>query len=504
MRVWRIGVAVAAACGLVGCGADSDPAPTAVPSSSAAPTGASSGAATPTAKAVRVERSVLGVPTVLEVGPAYRTDGGTLLPVRVTPEKGAPETSLQASWSGGSSLGDTSGFTLVDFEAGTAQPGAQSSPVFSSFGGEKGELETFAFFGQTTKDTVDVLVPLTGMVYDVPVVDGPAPQSAKDFLASVDQGTVVKEPLPLTEYRERVDGAFDVAASAEEVEVNLAADVLFAVDSAELSGEADGVLQDAAAQLRAFEGGQVEIVGHTDSVADDAHNLELSRRRAEAVRQRLDALGALQGFEVTVDGRGESEPRVEETDDESRQLNRRVELRVTGKRREEAVAASAVPTPAAGAVTGQGTDTLRVPADVSNEELAVRVVSLERRGKFLVGQLEVSCEQCTSGFAWKAFGRVLASAPHRDNQPEGPYTPATQLALLAGDERVFPVEFEFAKGRLVLTDPNLYRNGAENGKSVYTVTAVWPDLGGDKVTIDVNGERADSEGWRISDVPIAQ
>lgn len=504
MRVWRIGVAALAAWGLVGCGADPDPAPTTPQSSSAAPTGASSETATPTAKAVRVERSVLGVPAVLEVGPAYRTDGGTLLPVRVAPEKGVPETLLESSWTGGSSLGDTSGFTLVDFEAGTAQPGAKSSPIFSSFGGEKGALETFAFFGQTTKDTVDVLVPFSGMVYDVPVVDSPAPQNAKDFLASVEQGTVVKEPLPLIEYRERADGAFDLAAKAEEIEVNLAADVLFAVDSAELSGEADGVLQDAAEQLQAFESGRVEIVGHTDSVADDAHNLELSRRRAEGVRQRLEALGALQGFEVAADGRGESEPRVEETDDESRQLNRRVELRVTGKRREEAVAASAVPTPAAGAVTGQGTDTLRVPADASDEELAVRVASLERRGKFLVGQLEVSCEKCTSGFAWKAFGRVLTSAPHRDNQPEGPFTPATQLALLVGNERVFPAEFEFAKGRLVLTDPNLYRAGAENGQSVYTVTAVWPDLGGDKVTIDVNGERVDSEGWRISDVAVAQ
>lgn len=69
----------------------------------------------------------------------------------------------------------------------------------------------------------------------------------------------------------------------------------------------------------------VTVIGHTDSVGSDADNQRLSERRAQSVvdyftRQNVNAL-RLQSY-----GRGESEPRADNSSESGRQLNRRVEL----------------------------------------------------------------------------------------------------------------------------------------------------------------------------------
>ena len=69
----------------------------------------------------------------------------------------------------------------------------------------------------------------------------------------------------------------------------------------------------------------VTVIGHTDSVGSEADNQRLSERRAQSVvdyftRQNVNAL-RLQSY-----GRGESEPRVDNSSESGRQLNRRVEL----------------------------------------------------------------------------------------------------------------------------------------------------------------------------------
>ena len=110
------------------------------------------------------------------------------------------------------------------------------------------------------------------------------------------------------------------------VVINLASDVLFASDSADLSAQADATLKKAADQLATYPGGEVSIVGHTDGVADDAHDLDLSKRRATSVSDRLGQLTSMSAFSVSTDGKGESAPRVPNDSDGNRQLNRRVEI----------------------------------------------------------------------------------------------------------------------------------------------------------------------------------
>jgi len=71
------------------------------------------------------------------------------------------------------------------------------------------------------------------------------------------------------------------------------------------------------------------IRGHTDSVGTDEDNLELSLRRAEAVKEQLVANGLT--VEIDVEGVGETEPRepnkIDGVDNEAgRAANRRVEI----------------------------------------------------------------------------------------------------------------------------------------------------------------------------------
>lgn len=80
-----------------------------------------------------------------------------------------------------------------------------------------------------------------------------------------------------------------------------------------------------------YEGDQVLVVGHTDSVGDDASNIALSDARANAVLAGLVAEGVSLDL-LSIDGRGESEPvapnqQADGSDDpEGRQQNRRVEI----------------------------------------------------------------------------------------------------------------------------------------------------------------------------------
>ncbi|MEN8719821.1 MAG: OmpA family protein, partial [Oceanococcaceae bacterium] len=71
----------------------------------------------------------------------------------------------------------------------------------------------------------------------------------------------------------------------------------------------------------------VEVAGHTDSIGGDAFNQQLSQRRAEAVRQYLIGKG-ISAERLTAVGYGESEPKATNDNEEGRELNRRVELRI--------------------------------------------------------------------------------------------------------------------------------------------------------------------------------
>ena len=72
---------------------------------------------------------------------------------------------------------------------------------------------------------------------------------------------------------------------------------------------------------------RVSVVGHSDTLGDKAYNLDLSLRRAMAVRQQLVEKGVDETF-MQVSSHGEENPLVKTADNVANAKNRRVEVTV--------------------------------------------------------------------------------------------------------------------------------------------------------------------------------
>jgi OOP family OmpA-OmpF porin len=75
-----------------------------------------------------------------------------------------------------------------------------------------------------------------------------------------------------------------------------------------------------------FESG--EVGGYTDSIGDDAYNLDLSKRRAQSALDYLTSLGIAPG-QMTALGYGEADPIADNATPEGQALNRRAVIRRT-------------------------------------------------------------------------------------------------------------------------------------------------------------------------------
>lgn len=121
------------------------------------------------------------------------------------------------------------------------------------------------------------------------------------------------------------DGAL-ITEGDDQLQVALDADVLFEFDSAELTPQAEATLTELAATIDdRLAGDTVTIVGHTDATGDEAYNLDLSQRRAEAVRDFLQPQ-LTTAPRLEVEGRGEAEPVAPNDTAEGQRRNRRVEV----------------------------------------------------------------------------------------------------------------------------------------------------------------------------------
>lgn len=90
--------------------------------------------------------------------------------------------------------------------------------------------------------------------------------------------------------------------------------------------ESYGSVKEIAAVLQENPDVRIKVVGHTDSDGDDALNLDLSKRRAAAVKRFLEKEFGIATDRVQTDGMGEQQPVASNDKPENKAKNRRVEF----------------------------------------------------------------------------------------------------------------------------------------------------------------------------------
>jgi outer membrane protein OmpA-like peptidoglycan-associated protein len=173
---------------------------------------------------------------------------------------------------------------------------------------------------ESTK-TISVSLPLAPPFDDVAVSGaGAGSTSAGSAVA----GSVVGLDAALKDLGAKV--------SETEIRIELAADVLFDFDKADIKTEAEPSLQKVATVLEANPGAKVSIEGHTDGKGQDPYNQKLSEARAASVKQWLVTHAQVSAASVTTRGWGKTKPVAHNTkpdgsdDPEGRAKNRRVEI----------------------------------------------------------------------------------------------------------------------------------------------------------------------------------
>ena len=99
--------------------------------------------------------------------------------------------------------------------------------------------------------------------------------------------------------------------------------LLFDFNKANIKPEHVQEINRLAKQLNKYDLHKLKIVGHTDDIGNPEYNQKLSEERAQSVASIFVQQGFKQN-DLTVVGRGSSQPFVPNTSDENRASNRRV------------------------------------------------------------------------------------------------------------------------------------------------------------------------------------
>ena len=131
---------------------------------------------------------------------------------------------------------------------------------------------------------------------------------------------------------ERARQEFQSQQTGRSLSMNLSGDVLFDYDKAVLKPEAEQALSKVAVVLAQFPESNVIVEGYTDSKGTKSVNMELSRQRAQAVKDWLIKTGGVTVANLSVKGFGEQYPIASNTNADGtdnplgRALNRRVSI----------------------------------------------------------------------------------------------------------------------------------------------------------------------------------
>ena len=537
-----LGLPVLAGCDLPG--ASKDKAGAASPSGSTA-----SGSATASAGAARagstewqkLDGHVMGHKVSVEVSPVVRQDDKTsYIALKLT--RASDDASIDAV--NAHPFSDNKNEVILSSYVGAPtifRPGAGadlvklldtgSGRVWSAVDGSGGMLEltpgeeiiSYLSFGKVDTDTVTVMVPMAGFT-TVSVLDANDAKKAKIDLsiaqAALKQSShTVPElaaPVAIERYTRALDDSTSTHAGGKDITVTLASDVTFASDSADLAPGAQAQLQTVATQLNQHpDGGTLTIVGHTDDIQDDAYNQTLSEKRANAVKTRLEQLTSLDKWKTSVSGKGESEPKIKDTTDEARAANRRVEITLTptgGTTPKNSTATPSngngkLPDPQGPAAKGSKGVTLTSKGTSTSGEVTITLDHLTRTGGYLLGTITCTVKDGSTGAPLHPLledpQTVLANQRDEDGSALPSFNASDGLTLIAGGERIFPADYldADAEHHLPLTELNV-SDHLKTGTT--TICTIWPDPGGDTITLDHPEGKYSPKGtaYRLTDIPI--
>ena len=122
--------------------------------------------------------------------------------------------------------------------------------------------------------------------------------------------------------------------------VNLPDGVTFDVNSYVIKPAFRNTLDTVANSLQTYPDSLIDVYGHTDSTGSDSYNQTLSERRAQAVSNYLTGRG-VSSARIRWQGFGETAPIADNTTEQGRALNRRVEIKIIPITQEDVAAARA-------------------------------------------------------------------------------------------------------------------------------------------------------------------
>ena len=387
------------------------------------------------------------------------------------------------------------------------------------------QTTSYLSFGKVDTDTVTVMVPMAGFT-TVSVLEADAAKKAGVDLnaasSELDQfpgaATELAAPVAIERYTRALDDSTSTHTGGQDITVTLASDVTFASDSADLTPAADTQLQTVADQLNQYpDGGTLSIVGHTDDIQDDAYNQPLSEKRANVVKDRLQQLTALDKWNPTTTGKGESEPRVKETTDEARAANRRVEITLTPTGGTTAPKSSTItatpgndggklPDPQGPVAKGSEGVTLTAKGTDTSGEVTITLDHLTRTDGYLLGTVTCTIKDGSTGAPLHPLledpQTLLANQRDEDGSALPTFNASDGLTLIAGGERIFPADYldAAAEQHLPLSELNV-SDDLKTG--VTTICVVWPDPGGDTITLDHQADKSTNDNaYRLTDIPV--
>lgn len=125
--------------------------------------------------------------------------------------------------------------------------------------------------------------------------------------------------------QQSVSSNVQVVNRGDHLQVILPEGILFATDSAAVTGQAQNDLYAVARNLNQYPNSRVQVVGHTDNTGSAAHNMDLSQRRAQSVASILSAAGVAPA-RLSATGQGFNQPVASNDTAAGRAQNRRVEI----------------------------------------------------------------------------------------------------------------------------------------------------------------------------------